>query len=178
MATITKGYVYWIHLPEHTDMTKEGYIGITNNIEERFRIHRGSYNERCTHVARAIKKYKEKLIFDVILEANYDYCMNIENKLRNAPNVGWNIAIGGGNSPTLGRKCTDNCIKALKKANSKNANVYRYGTDELIAENVIVSEWARENNCDKSCLCRTALKKEGRKQHKGFYIRYIDNEVL
>jgi len=24
-------YVYWIHLPEHTDMFTEGYIGVSKN---------------------------------------------------------------------------------------------------------------------------------------------------
>ena len=31
--------VYWIHLPEHTDMFSEGYIGVTENIKRRYYEH-------------------------------------------------------------------------------------------------------------------------------------------
>jgi len=175
MATISNGYLYWIHLPEHTDINTQGYVGITNNIQERFRIHRNSYTDNCKCISRAIKKYGNSLVYDVIFTGPYEGCLQLENYFRPALNTGWNIAIGDGKT-TLGLKCHSNCIKALKKANSKSANIYKYKTNILIAENVIVAEWARNNGCIKSCLCRTANQAEGRKQHKGYYIKYNNNK--
>jgi hypothetical protein len=173
MATIAEGYVYWVHLPEHTDMATEGYIGITNNTAERFRIRSGMYNSGSLHITRAVKKHGDSVVYEVLLKSSYEYCKYIENKLRPSYNLGWNIAIGGGVSPSLGKKCSENYIKALKKDNSKRANIYDYKTNQVVAKDVIISEWAENNNCVKSCLSRTATNSEGRKQHKGFYVRYI-----
>lgn len=174
MATIAdeRGYVYWIHLPEHTDIFTEGYVGITTNYGERFRVHKGLYNEKCLHLSRAIKKYGDRLVYDVVLEAAYGYCATVESKLRAVRNIGWNIAVGGV-FPLFGSKMSKEGREKQKASVSKKANVYEYKTNILVAEGVVVTEWAKANGCINSCLCRTAYKSEGRKQHKGYYIEYV-----
>jgi len=92
-------FVYWIHLPEHTDMFTEGYIGFTSKtVEERYKGHlKESRSSRCPNypIYNNIKKYGDKLIVSTIVEADTDYCLYIEEKLRPDFKIGWNLQIGG-----------------------------------------------------------------------------------
>ena len=76
--------LYWVHLPEHQDMFKEGYIGVTPNLQKRIREHKHKF-----------KAYADKLIFDTIIIAEQTYCYSMEKMLRPLRNIGWNKAIGG-----------------------------------------------------------------------------------
>ena len=92
--------VYWIHRPEHTDITKQGYVGITNmRARERWAEHRRASRKNpdvhCAVVNRAICKYPD-LIYEVVLVADTrEYCERIEGLLRPTNGIGWNIARGG-----------------------------------------------------------------------------------
>jgi hypothetical protein len=92
--------VYWIHKPEHTDITKQGYVGITNKrARERWAEHRRASRKNpdvhCAVVNRAICKYTD-LIYEVVLVADTrEYCEYIEGLLRPTNRIGWNIARGG-----------------------------------------------------------------------------------
>jgi hypothetical protein len=92
--------VYWIHRPEHTDITKQGYVGITNmRARERWAEHRRASRKNpdvhCAVVNRAICKYPD-LIYEVVLVADTrEYCERIEGLLRPTNRIGWNIARGG-----------------------------------------------------------------------------------
>lgn len=106
--------VYWIHLPEHTDMFSEGYIGVTKyTAKKRFAQHRErSSSSDLQNICKAIRKYgAENLIAETIVIAELDYCFNVESKLRPKPFIGWNIAIGGG-SPNVGYKPSEEKKKA------------------------------------------------------------------
>ena len=90
--------VYWIHHADHTDMLNQGYIGVSNNAERRWKYHRGSATN--AHLKSAVKKYGwDNLIKQVVLIADKDYCFTVEAKLRADKDTGWNIAPGGGNPP-------------------------------------------------------------------------------
>ena len=95
MDKLQNSVVYWIHRPCHTDMTSEGYIGITTNPVRRWQEHRlnAKKNGKAT-IYKALKKYDD-VQFDVILIGNRKYCEEIEIKLRPKTEIGWNIAIGG-----------------------------------------------------------------------------------
>lgn len=96
--------VYWIHLPEHTDMFTQGYIGITNNIKNRLEAHKNRPSN--THLKNAIAKYGwDNLIKQVILVADEAYCLIVEHKLRVATSIGWNVIIGGGKPPVAEKGC-------------------------------------------------------------------------
>jgi len=98
--------VYWIHLPEHTDIASQGYVGVSNTTASKRFIHHNSDANLGSKfpVHRAIRKYKDSLILDTLLEGPSDYCYMIENKLRPSASVGWNCAVGGEIPSTLGMK--------------------------------------------------------------------------
>jgi hypothetical protein len=87
--------VYWIHLPEHTNAHKEGYVGITINFKERLKAHKKS--KKINHFKNAVKKYgwdnlvKEILHYNLTLEA----ALYFEEKYRPEQNIGWNSQKGG-----------------------------------------------------------------------------------
>jgi hypothetical protein len=92
--------VYWIHKPEHTDITSQGYVGITNGMaRDRWVNHqtasRKNPNVHCAILNHAILKHKD-LIYEVVLVADTrEYCERIEGLLRPINKIGWNIARGG-----------------------------------------------------------------------------------
>jgi hypothetical protein len=98
--------VYWIHKPEHTDITKEGYVGITSNkVQRRWVDHKSASRSKtknnCKIVNKAIRKHKD-LIYEVVLVADTrEYCERIERLLRPTNCIGWNIAIGGMSVDTM-----------------------------------------------------------------------------
>ena len=91
--------VYWIHLPEHTDMLSEGYIGITSETtKERYRAHikESKRKDRKKYrIHNVIAKYKDSLIVDTLVICSDDYAIWLEEKLRPSPRIGWNTAAGG-----------------------------------------------------------------------------------
>lgn len=101
-SCLKEACVYWIHLAEHTDFTKEGYVGVTSKeggAEVRFKEHLTESRRKGYaryHIARAIKKYGETNIFVKTLMIGTDeYCYQMEFKLRPEANIGWNMAPGG-----------------------------------------------------------------------------------
>lgn len=91
-------FVYWIHLPQHTDVALQGYVGIAKNFEQRMFAHKS-----CAKIGKeqilykAIRKHGwTNLIKEIILISDENYCVEIEKKLRPKERVGWNIACGGG----------------------------------------------------------------------------------
>lgn len=109
-------FVYWIRLPEHVDITTQGYVGITElDVVHRLKLHKKAKPRKGmkpTVIMRALAKHKECIVMDTILEGSRDYCLLIENKLRPERGIGWNIAIGG-RAPALGVKFSDSTRKKL-----------------------------------------------------------------
>ena len=95
---MNKCSVYWIHLPEHTDMFSQGYIGITNReVQDRYKQH--IYMSKIGSefiVHKAINKYIDKVVISTVLIGSREYCLDVESKLRPNEYIGWNIAAGGG----------------------------------------------------------------------------------
>lgn len=114
------GYVYWIHKKEHTDIFNEGYVGITNNIEKRWKTYKSLNSGLCHHIKNAILKHgADNLIWEVVFTGDYDLCQKEELKYRPDFNIGWNILKGGSTSSAFaGRKLSqehkNNLSKALK----------------------------------------------------------------
>lgn len=92
-------FVYWIRLPEHTDMFSEGYVGITSQYPYvRYRSHINSAKNNTqykTKIQNAILKYGDRLIFQVLVECDRQYAFDLEEKLRPSPSIGWNLRMGG-----------------------------------------------------------------------------------
>lgn len=87
--------VYWIRLQEHTDITKQGYVGITKNLKERIKAHKK--NKRNTRFTCAIKSYGfSNLVVEVIHDSlTLQEALSIEQKLRPTQSIGWNCQKGG-----------------------------------------------------------------------------------
>ena len=93
--------VYWVHRPEHTDILRQGYVGISKRFERRIWEHLNLNQNR--HLKNAIKKYGwDSLVKEKVLIGKEDYCLEIEAKLRPADKIGWNL-VKGGNKPPVNR---------------------------------------------------------------------------
>jgi len=97
--------VYWIRAPHHSDMTSEGYIGVSKNAQKRWLYGHNWAHRKNRHdnplFANAISKYGwDNLIKTVLVIADDEYCYEIERKLRPTEKIGWNLVIGGGKPPT------------------------------------------------------------------------------
>lgn len=118
-------FVYWVHLPEHTDMFSQGYIGFTSkSLEKRWSGHL-SDSQRFPHVIfyKALKKYGEHLIKEVILEGSDEYCLAVEYKLRPKEKIGWNTLAGGERGSLGVKRSKESCKKqsdSLKGENHPN----------------------------------------------------------
>jgi len=145
-----KCFVYWIHLPEHTDMTSQGYIGITSTrLERRWEQHKQSAASGSNRpIGNAIRKHGESLLYSCVLVASLDYCLFVENALRVSPNTGWNLAVGGDKPPMqgrehseetkrkislagTGRKASDETLKKMSKSSS--GRKHKEETKELLS---------------------------------------------
>ena len=82
--------LYWIHLPSHSDITTEGYVGITSNFEHRMYQHR-TYVDRNGTLSKKINDS----VCEIMFYGTRSYCQEIESKLRPLPYIGWNKAVGG-----------------------------------------------------------------------------------
>lgn len=92
--------VYWAKAQHHTNILKEGYVGVTNNLERRIKDHNKYTNK---HLQNALQKYN--VIFTIVVKSSNNICIAIEKFLRPVPNIGWNICAGGGLPPsTKGKK--------------------------------------------------------------------------
>ena len=89
-------FVYWIHLPYHTDMLSEGYIGFTSKtVMGRYAQHK-SDAKRYPHITlyKAFCKYGDDLLVTTLVEGSDEYCLDVENRLRPWNKIGWNIKLG------------------------------------------------------------------------------------
>ena len=91
--------VYWIHLPEHTDILTQGYVGLTKQgTKKRFWSHKNSAKDpRSSHkiISKAFNKYGDKIIATTLVVCDKDYAKFFENKLRPTDFIGWNMNAGG-----------------------------------------------------------------------------------
>lgn len=85
-------------------MFSQGYVGVSSNAQKRWYGHK--LKPQNGHFSNAINKYGwDNLIKKVVLIGDENYCLEIEEKLRPANNIGWNLVKGGGKPPSsLGKK--------------------------------------------------------------------------
>lgn len=111
-------FVYWIHLEEHTDVSKQGYVGITTMKDPnlRFLKHKSDMNfeERSCIVHRAMRKYGDKILFTILKECTKEEAVLTEKLLRPHHRIGWNT-LAGGDSPRVGYKHTQEAKDKISK---------------------------------------------------------------
>ena len=125
--------VYWIRKVEHTNIYTEGYVGVSTNVERRWREHvtEARANRHPNSFLRNVinKHYPDNLIFEIVYLSNEDNCYNYEEMLRPETNIGWNLRSGGpvGKITEEGRKAIS--AKALgKKLTEKEKERRRYNS--------------------------------------------------
>ena len=96
--------VYWIRAPHHSDITLEGYVGVSKNAQKRWLYGHSWSHRKGRHdnprFANAISKYGwDNLIKTVLVVADEEYCYELERKLRPTDSIGWNLVMGGGKPP-------------------------------------------------------------------------------
>lgn len=121
-------FVYWIHLKEHDDITTQGYVGITTMSDpyKRFSKHLSdSKDDRKSFVVhKAIRKYGDRIIFEVIKECSKEEACSEELRLRPEENIGWNI-LKGGVSPRVGWKPPPDFVEKIKASRKRNGKTQR-----------------------------------------------------
>lgn len=95
-------------------MFTQGYVGVAKQgAEHRYKEHQSKAKNGGKYVIHnAIRKYSDKLILDVIIYADIEYCYEMEGKLRPTGSIGYNISAGGQISG-LGSKRTPEMRKRL-----------------------------------------------------------------
>lgn len=82
--------VYWIRNENHTNISLEGYVGVTSNLPRRLREHKrnkDNYNVK--------KNLNQGAIIEIIASGTKEECYQLEQELRPEPYIGWNIIMGG-----------------------------------------------------------------------------------
>jgi hypothetical protein len=82
--------LYWLHLPNQTNIFEHGYVGVTSKFQKRMIQHKHKF-----------KSIWNDLICDKVVIATKEYCHLIEQKLRPIKNIGFNKAIGGYRNNTM-----------------------------------------------------------------------------
>lgn len=106
MNNLKQAVIYWIRLPEHTDIMSEGYVGVTQNFKRRMNEH---YRDIKTgkhanpFLVNVANKYGwNNLIKEIVISGDEKFCYNHENDIRPIEKTGWNLSRGGHRGP--GRK--------------------------------------------------------------------------
>ena len=94
-----------------------------------------------------------------------------------------------GNSWNTGRKHTEVAIANMRAAakrgkahhNAKLVDIFEYKTDKLVAKNVVLSEWCKDDKSLRSNLAATLKADRSKKstrsnvlQAKGYYAKYVN----
>lgn len=96
-----EAYLYWIRLPEHSDISTQGYVGITSNPKRRLTGHNHALaskkgTKRKGYSKKFVKHYDESsLLFEVVNCGSRDQIQQQEYMLRPDVGIGWNVAVGG-----------------------------------------------------------------------------------
>jgi hypothetical protein len=98
-------YVYWIYNDECKDVNTDGYVGITENVDNRFKTHL-KYNKRIPKDAK----------IKVLYEGSREECFNLEYEYRPTKGIGWNSAIGGSHGWQVGFNHSKETCEKMKEA--------------------------------------------------------------
>jgi hypothetical protein len=96
--------LYWIRAAHHSDVTLEGYVGVSKNAKTRWLYGHNWAHRKGRHenprLANAISKHGwDNLVKTVLVVAEENYCYDLERKLRPTDDIGWNLVTGGGKPP-------------------------------------------------------------------------------
>lgn len=93
-------YLYWLKDLDHTDISNDGYVGITSNPYKRLQGHSYNlqHNKDGVYFGDIQSSYLgDNVLFDIIDCGTKDEMLYKESRLRPKRELGWNIACGGYN---------------------------------------------------------------------------------
>jgi hypothetical protein len=161
-----------------SDITTQGYVGVTNNIKRRLanhfsRLKHGLHDNQ--HFQRAYN-IDVNLIVDILFEGSEEECYIQEFQLRPHRDCGWNINIGGTKPPpALGKphaKGSKGPVKPLTSPDglifeSRNAAALHYGVDKTTIQNWIkdpYKPWVKGGSLKQSSKYNIAQHNEAMKR--------------
>jgi len=92
--------VYWIRDASHTDITCEGYVGVSKEFNKRIKTHLKRIKTKKHDNYKLIENYNDNVVIKTIVISDEDSCYDLEFKLRPSNNIGWNINAGGVKPPS------------------------------------------------------------------------------
>ena len=101
--------VYWIRKISHTEISKEGYVGVARNVEKRLYRHKRLASQR-KHENALLQEvlFENDTVVEVVFYGKEEECYKKEKELRPGYKIGWNIVPGGhGGSTSLGMKYSE-----------------------------------------------------------------------
>lgn len=98
-------YLYWIKNKECTDITRDGYVGVSTDPARRFLSHR-KHNENIPNNAWV----------EIVFSGTREECFDKEFELRPRKKMGWNRAVGGAQGFNIGFSHSEKTKKKLRKA--------------------------------------------------------------
>lgn len=136
--------VYWIHLPEHTDVFSEGYVGVTaRDTQTRFKEHLALSMRGKDAVHLAIQKYGDKIVVNTVCICEEPYAYGLEFKLRPEKRIGWNIQKGGFSPPNMKGK------KVPRRIRIKGTPEHRKKVSEQMS-----NWWANKTEAERKALTK------------------------
>lgn len=122
------------HIALNTNLN-EGYVGVTCKPALRFSQHGWQRKSSNQHLRNAFRKYEGQIQCRVIAtDLDREGAELVEAMLRPEPNIGWNIAAGGGIPPSpKGRPRSPEHCAAISKAKLGELNPM-YGKRILFSE--------------------------------------------
>lgn len=181
-----KHYIYHICRKSDTNQFKMGYIGITSNIQQRWKSHRtGKTNP---HLKNALLKYDD-VEFYIISTGSKEEMLRMERWLRPTPGLGWNCAEGGGLPPNLANHEWSDATNLKRSETMKRIDRVNYPSQvgkvqktskpfalvspdgEVIEFAAVNSVWLKQHSLDSANIHGVLSGK--RKQHKGWTGYYL-----
>ena len=122
-------YIYWIHQTNHTDPYTEGYVGLSNQPDKRFKAHTTKTAQVGSKYLRELSDSDKALLSHTILAecSSLEQARELELKYRPLPHIGWNIKRGGGVSPDCtGRVHSEQTKKDIARKNTLTKSTRTY----------------------------------------------------
>lgn len=121
-------YLYHICREHDKYNLKEGYIGVSKKPSKRWSS--GGYKQN-PHLRNALSKYTD-IVHYVVKAGTLKECLADEKKLRPYPNMGWNIASGGGLPPSPKGKAW--CISNLPEGKRRQTYLVTESTRRKLSQ--------------------------------------------
>lgn len=123
-------YIYWIHTANHQNPYEEGYIGLSNQPEKRFKAHTtDTAKVGSKRVSEYVEEHGTNSLIHTLLHSvtTLIEAQQLEQSYRPNSNIGWNMRKGGGITPDCsGREHTQETKDKISKTNlkTKSKRVY------------------------------------------------------